>query len=70
MLQTLYPDEQFSIEEAEKRFMKENRPTSIIERLIRPEEIAEFVAFLSSPLSAEINGAAMRADGGLVRSVF
>ncbi|MNW64217.1 short chain dehydrogenase [compost metagenome] len=50
--------------------MKENRPTSILERLIRPEEIAEFVAFLSSPLSAAINGAALRADGGLVRSVF
>lgn len=40
------------------------------ERLIRPGEIAEFVAFQSSPLSAAINGAALRADGGLVRSVF
>ncbi|MNC23905.1 3-oxoacyl-[acyl-carrier-protein] reductase FabG [compost metagenome] len=70
MLQTLYPHENLSPVEAEKRFMKENRPTSILERLIRPEEIAEFVAFLSSPLSAAINGAALRADGGLVRSVF
>lgn len=50
--------------------MKENRPTSIIQRLIRPEEIAHFVTFLSSPLSSAINGAALRADGGLVRSVF
>lgn len=70
MLHTLYPEDNLSIEEAEKRFMKENRPTSIIERLIRPEEIAQFVTFLSSPLSAAINGAALRADGGLVRSVF
>ncbi|MRN52666.1 SDR family NAD(P)-dependent oxidoreductase [Paenibacillus monticola] len=70
MLQTLYPEGNLTIEEAEKRFMKENRPTSIIERLIRPEEIAEFVTFISSPLSAAINGAALRADGGLVRSVF
>ncbi|MCY8986800.1 SDR family NAD(P)-dependent oxidoreductase [Bacillus atrophaeus] len=70
MLQSLYPNENLTIEEAEKRFMKENRPTSIIQRLIRPEEIAHFVTYLSSPLSSAINGSALRIDGGLVRSVF
>ncbi|WP_068617681.1 SDR family NAD(P)-dependent oxidoreductase [Paenibacillus tuaregi] len=69
-LNTLYPDEKMTVEEAEKRFMKENRPTSIIQRLIRPEEIANLVTFLSSPLSSAITGAAYRIDGGLVRSVF
>lgn len=70
MLNSLYPNEKMTIEEAEKRFMKENRPTSIIQRLIRPEEIAHLVTFLSSPLSSAINGSALRIDGGLVRSVF
>ncbi|MDR9855552.1 SDR family oxidoreductase [Paenibacillus sp. VCA1] len=70
MLNSLYPNEKLTIEEAEKRFMKENRPTSIIQRLIRPEEIAHLVTFLSSPLSSAINGSALRIDGGLVRSVF
>ncbi|GIN20570.1 SDR family NAD(P)-dependent oxidoreductase [Siminovitchia fordii] len=70
MLNTLYPNEKLTMEEAEKRFMKENRPTSIIQRLIRPEEIAHLVTFLSSPLSSAINGSALRIDGGLVRSVF
>ncbi|MGG4554784.1 SDR family NAD(P)-dependent oxidoreductase [Paenibacillus humicus] len=70
MLNTLYPNEKLTIAEAEQRFMKENRPTSIIQRLIRPEEIAHFVTFLSSPLSSAINGSALRIDGGLVRSVF
>ncbi|HDR7950695.1 TPA: SDR family oxidoreductase [Bacillus toyonensis] len=70
MLNSLYPNEQLTIEEAEKRFMKENRPTSIIQRLIQPEEIANLVTFLSSPLSSAINGSALRIDGGLVRSVF
>ncbi|MBP3039155.1 SDR family oxidoreductase [Bacillaceae bacterium Marseille-Q3522] len=70
MLNTLYPKENLSIEEAEKRFMTENRPTSIIQRLIRPEEIAHLVTFLSSPLASAINGSALRIDGGLVRSVF
>jgi 3-oxoacyl-[acyl-carrier protein] reductase len=57
-------------EAAERRFMKENRPTSIIERFIGSEEIVSFVTFLSSPLSSAINGSALRIDGGLVRSVF
>lgn len=70
MLNSLYPNENLTMEEAEKRFMQENRPTSIIQRLIRPEEIAHLVTFLSSPLSSAINGSALRIDGGLVRSVF
>lgn len=57
-------------EEAQRRFMRENRPTSLIERLIDPGEIADFVAYVSSPLASAINGAALRVDGGLVRSVF
>lgn len=70
MLNSLYPNESMTMDEAEKRFMKENLLTSIIQRLIRPEEIAHLVAFLSSPLSSAINGSALRIDGGLVRSVF
>ncbi len=58
------------LEEAGRRFMKENRPTSLIERLLDPAEIANFVTYLSSPLASGINGAALRVDGGLVRSVF
>jgi 3-oxoacyl-[acyl-carrier protein] reductase len=57
-------------ENAERRFMRENRPTSLIERLIDPKEIADFVAFVCSPRASAVNGAALRVDGGLVRSVF
>lgn len=56
-------------EEAEKKFMAENRATSLIQRLIAPEEIADFVTFISSPRASAINGAALRVDGGIVRSV-
>lgn len=45
-------------------------PTSLIERLIDPKEVADFVAYVSSPLASAINGAALRVDGGLVGSVF
>jgi 3-oxoacyl-[acyl-carrier protein] reductase len=64
----LFPD--LSLEEAGRKFMRENRPTSLIERLLDPKEIANFVTYISSPLASGINGAALRVDGGLVRSVF
>lgn len=70
MLDNLYPNEKLTLEEAEKKFMSNNRPTSIIQRLIRPKEIGDFAAYISSPLSSAINGTALRVDGGLVRSVF
>jgi 3-oxoacyl-[acyl-carrier protein] reductase len=67
-IQGLFPG--LSLEEAGRRFIRENRPTSLIERLIQPGEIANFVAFVASPLASAVNGAALRVDGGLVRSVF
>ena len=67
-VQDLFPG--VSVEEAGRRFMRENRPTSLIERLLKPEEIAALVTFVSSPVASGINGAALRVDGGLVRSVF
>lgn len=67
-VQDLFPG--LTVEEAGRRFMRENRPTSLIERLLDPKEIAALVAFLSSPAASGINGAALRVDGGLVRSVF
>lgn len=66
-VQDLFPG--LSPEEAERRFMAENRPTSLIARLIDPAEIAAAVAFVCSPRASAVNGAALRVDGGLVRSV-
>jgi 3-oxoacyl-[acyl-carrier protein] reductase len=54
---------------AERRFIQENRPTSLIQRFIRPEEIAAAVTFLCSPQASAINGSAMRVDGGIVKSI-
>ena len=67
-VQDLFPE--LPYEEAEARFMTENRPTSLIARLIDPQEIANLVAFVASDLASAINGSALRADGGIVRSVF
>jgi 3-oxoacyl-[acyl-carrier protein] reductase len=63
----LYPG--VPVEAAERRFIAENRPTSLIQRLSRPEEVADFVTFLGSERTGIVNGAALRIDGGLIRTV-
>lgn len=55
-------------DEAEAMFFKEFRPSSTLQRFIDPSEIASLVAYVASPLSAAINGAALKSEGGLVRS--
>jgi NAD(P)-dependent dehydrogenase (short-subunit alcohol dehydrogenase family) len=56
--------------EVEKEFFKTVRPTSLLKRFETPEEVAAVVAFLASPRSTAINGAAVRAEGGVVRSIL
>jgi NAD(P)-dependent dehydrogenase (short-subunit alcohol dehydrogenase family) len=59
-----------SDEEMQKQFFNTLRGTSILKRFIMPEEIANMVTFIASPLSAATNGTAIRADGGVIKSVF
>lgn len=59
-----------SFEQFEKQFFTSVRPTSLIKRFETPEEIAAVVAFVCSPLASSINGAAVRAEGGIVKSAF
>jgi hypothetical protein len=56
-------------DEVEKEFFEKARPSSILQRFATPEEVASVVAFVASPLASAINGAAVRADGGVVRSI-
>lgn len=56
-------------EQAEKEFFEKHRSSSLLQRLIEAEEIASLVAYIASPLSAATNGAALRAEGGLLASI-
>ena len=58
-----------SAQQVEQEFFRTMRPSSLLKRFITPEEVADFVAFVCSPLAAAVNGAALRVDGGVVRSV-
>ncbi|TFV55872.1 SDR family oxidoreductase [Mycobacterium sp. PS03-16] len=56
-------------DEAQREFMRAHRPQSLLQRLIEPEEIANMVTYLASPLASATTGAAVRADGGYVDSI-
>jgi NAD(P)-dependent dehydrogenase (short-subunit alcohol dehydrogenase family) len=58
-----------SVHAAEQNFFQTARPSSILQRFATPEEVAAVVAFVCSPLSSAVNGAAVRADGGVIRSI-
>ena len=55
--------------EREKAFFEELRPLSLIRRLIEADEIGSMVTYLASPLAAVTNGAAIRAEGGIVPTI-
>jgi NAD(P)-dependent dehydrogenase (short-subunit alcohol dehydrogenase family) len=59
-----------STAEIERQFFISARPTSLLKRFETPEEIASVVAFVASTQAVAINGAAVRAEGGVVRSIF
>jgi NAD(P)-dependent dehydrogenase (short-subunit alcohol dehydrogenase family) len=62
-------EKKISIAEAENDYFTSSRPESLIRRFAEPSEIASLVAFVASPLSAATNGAALRAEGGIVHSI-
>lgn len=59
-----------SVDEVEEKFFEDMRPGSLLQRFISVDEIANTVVYVASPLSAATNGAAIRADGGLVKSII
>jgi len=53
----------------EEEFFQTARPSSLLQRFIDPEEVAAMITFVCSPVSSATNGASLRADGGVVRSI-
>lgn len=53
----------------EREFFRTIRPSSLLKRFATPEEVAAMVTFVASPLSSATNGASVRVDGGVVRSI-
>ena len=53
----------------EREFFTKARPSSLLQRFATTEEVAVVVAFVCSPLASAMNGAAVRAEGGILQSI-
>ena len=58
-----------SVEEAGANFVKQHRPTSLLQRIARVEEVANMVVYVCSKQASATNGAALRAEGGVVQTI-
>jgi len=71
-VQALLADTGESIESVTKKanaFVRAHRPTSILQRVATPEEVANMVVYVCSPQASATTGAALRVDGGVVDTI-
>ena len=59
-----------SFEQFEQEFFATVRPTSLIKRFASPDEVASMVTYIASSLASATTGAALRVDGGVIKSAF
>jgi NAD(P)-dependent dehydrogenase (short-subunit alcohol dehydrogenase family) len=53
----------------EREFFDTARPSSLLQRFATPEEVAAMIVYVCSGAASATNGAALRVDGGVVRSI-
>ena len=58
-----------SVAEAAASFVKQHRPTSLLQRFAGVEEIANMVIYVASKEASATNGAALRAEGGIIQTI-
>ncbi|RFB78373.1 SDR family NAD(P)-dependent oxidoreductase [Methylovirgula sp. 4M-Z18] len=69
-VEALAKDAGQSFEDFETEFFTRVRPTSLIKRFASTEEVGSLVAYIASPLASATTGAALRVDGGVIKSAF
>ena len=65
----LAKEQGLSEEEMQRQFIAKNRPTSLLKRLASVDEVANMIVYVCSPLASATTGAALRVDGGVVRTI-
>jgi NAD(P)-dependent dehydrogenase (short-subunit alcohol dehydrogenase family) len=68
-LRSVSSDPTAPAEQIEAEFFAKGRPSSLLQRMVEPEEVASMVTYLASPLSSATNGAALRVEGGIIPTI-
>ena len=68
-LEAMAAQEGVSVDQMASEFVKEHRPTSLLQRFATVEEVANMVVYVASKEASATNGAALRVDGGVVRTI-
>jgi NAD(P)-dependent dehydrogenase (short-subunit alcohol dehydrogenase family) len=68
-LQSMAAQHRSTADEMAVSFVRQHRPTSLLQRFASVEEIANMVIYAASPQASATNGAALRAEGGIIRSI-
>ncbi len=69
MMRGLAKERGVSVEEMERLFLQENRPSTLLRRFADPEEVAAMSVYIASPQASATTGAALRVEGGIVESI-
>jgi len=69
-LQDMAKGQGTTVEAVEKKFFQTVRASSLLQRFATTDEVAAMTVFVASPVSSATNGAALRVEGGVVRSIL
>lgn len=68
-IEQIAASQNISIHQMKSAVIQQTNPDSLLQRFIEPHEIANLAVYLSSPLSIATNGASLRADGGVLKTL-
>ena len=69
LIETMAAKQGVSADQVAREFVRQSRPTSLLQRLASPEEVANMVVYTCSKEGSATNGAALRVEGGILRGV-
>lgn len=69
-LKQIADEQNVSKQQVENEFFKSARPSSLLQRFTSIDEVAYMITYIASPLSSATNGAALRVDGGVVKTIL
>lgn len=70
MIGKMAKEKGISTEQVESDFIRDARPSSLIKRLAKVEEVAAMATYLCSEQASATNGSPIRVDGGVVKSAY